>query len=205
MNTFFVYAIGFVAQLLFSARMILQWIVSEKNKRVITPSSFWIHSLIASFLLFIYGYLRNDFAIMLGQTITYFIYIRNLQLCGEWEKLNKGFRWFLSLFPALIILWYHNNNRYDLSNLLGEGSLPRWLLIWGIAAQIIFTFRFILQWRYSEKANKSVLPLGFWWLSLIGSGMILTYAILRRDPVLFVGQMFGFIVYSRNIALMKNT
>ena len=80
MSDWLVYAIGFVAQLLFSARSITQWIVSEKSKKVLTPVLFWQLSLLASFLLFIYGYYRNDFAIMLGQVLTYFIYIRNMQL-----------------------------------------------------------------------------------------------------------------------------
>ena len=82
MSNWLIYGIGFLAQLLFSGRLLVQWILSEKNKRVITPSLFWKLSLFASFLLFVYGYLRDDFAIMLGQSLTYFIYIRNLQLQG---------------------------------------------------------------------------------------------------------------------------
>ena len=198
-----IYAIGFIAQLLFSARLLLQWIVSEKNKKVITPASFWIHSLIASFLLFIYGYLRTDFAIMLGQTITYYIYIRNLQLRGEWKKLHVIFRWLLALFPGIIIIWFYNNNTYDLVNLLGKRNIAPWLLTLGITGQVIFTFRFILQWVYSEKIKESVLPLSFWWVSLVGSSLILTYAVIRRDPVLFSGQLFGFVIYARNIMLMN--
>lgn len=198
------YAIGFTAQLLFSARLILQWITSEKNKKVTTPSSFWVHSLIASFLLFIYGELRNDFSIMLGQTITYFIYIRNLQIRGEWKKLNIILRRFLLFFPVLIIIYYFNNNTYDLAKLFGRHNIKLWLLILGSVGQIVFTFRFIVQWIHSEKIRQSVLPLSFWWLSLAGSALILTYSILRRDPVLFIGQAFGFIVYARNIILMRN-
>ena len=76
MNNWIVYSIGFLAQLLFSSRLLVQWVISEKNKKVLTPSTFWTLSLLASFLLFVYGYLRDDFAIMLGQAITYFIYIR---------------------------------------------------------------------------------------------------------------------------------
>ncbi len=78
MSNWLIYTIGFVAQILFSSRLIIQWLSSEREKKVITPTLFWTLSLIASFLLFIYGYLRNDFAIMLGQALTYFIYIRNL-------------------------------------------------------------------------------------------------------------------------------
>jgi len=78
-----IYGIGFLAQLLFSARLFVQWFLSERQKRVVTPSLFWQLSLLASFLLFVYGYWRQDFAIMLGQSLTYYIYIRNLHFQGH--------------------------------------------------------------------------------------------------------------------------
>lgn len=201
MNTWLIFSIGLIAQLLFSARLILQWIVSEKNKKVVTPGSFWLHSLAASFLLFIYGYLRNDFAIMLGQSITYFIYIRNIHLRGDWMKFPRMLRWFLIAFPFIIVLYYYNNNRLDLYHLLNSDNIATWLLVLGIVGQVVFTFRFVLQWLYSERIRESVLPLSFWYCSLIGSLLIITYAIIRKDAVLIIGQAFGFVVYARNIML----
>jgi len=203
MSDWFIYGVGFLAQLLFSGRLILQWVLSEKSKKVLTPTLFWKLSLIASFLLFVYGYLRDDFSIMLGQGLTYFIYIRNLQLQGEWEKMPKVMRWFLILFPGFIIVYYYNNNTYDLSNLFQNEAIPFWLLTWGICAQIIFTLRFVYQWVYSEKNKESTLPFGFWLLSLIGSTMILIYAVIRKDPVLFIGHIMGVFIYSRNLMLLK--
>jgi lipid-A-disaccharide synthase-like uncharacterized protein len=204
MKPWMIYSIGFLAQILFSGRLLVQWTLSERAKKVITPSLFWQMSLIASFLLFVYGYLRDDFAIMLGQALTYFIYIRNLQLQGEWQKSPKIVRVFLFIFPVLLVIYYYNNNTFDLDNLLRNEAIPYWLLIWGITAQIIFTLRFIYQWMYSEKNKESILPFGFWMLSLIGSGMILFYAILRKDPVLFIGHIFGSVVYIRNLILLRN-
>ena len=203
MADWIIYSVGFLAQILFSGRLILQWIISEKNKKVLTPSLFWVLSLIASFLLFVYGYLRHDFAIMLGQGLTYFIYIRNLQLQGQWQKVPKLAQWFLWIFPALIVAYTFNNNTYDLQNLFKNENIPLLLLIWGSIAQVIFTLRFVYQWIYSEKNKESSLPLGFWALSLIGSIMILIYAILRKDPVLFVGHIMGSVIYFRNIILLK--
>ena len=87
MKSWLVISIGTIAQILFSSRLILQWLLSEKHKKILTPVLFWEFSLLASFLLFVYGYLRNDFAIMLGQTITYYIYIRNIQLQNQWKKI----------------------------------------------------------------------------------------------------------------------
>ena len=106
MSSWIIYSIGFLAQILFSSRLIIQWIYSEKQRRVITPTIFWTLSLIASFLLFVYGYLRDDFAIMLGQGLTYFIYIRNLQLQDKWEQIPLWLQWFILLVPSFIVIYY---------------------------------------------------------------------------------------------------
>ena len=199
MNNIILYLIGFSAQLLFSSRLIIQWFYSEKENKIITPSVFWILSLLGSFLLFIYGYLRDDFAIMLGQSLTNFICIRNLQLQGEWRKLNFFIRFLFLTFPVYIILYYYNNNVIDLDVLIRETNIPSWLFSLGITSQLIFTFRFIFQWIYSENKKESSLPLGFWLLSISGSILILIYAIFRLDPVLFIGHIIGTIIYARNI------
>jgi lipid-A-disaccharide synthase-like uncharacterized protein len=204
MADWLVYSIGFSAQLLFSGRLLLQWLASEKSKKVLAPSNFWKLSLLASFLLFVYGWLRDDFAIMLGQILTYFIYIRNLQLQGEWKKMARWFRWFLFIFPLLIILYGYNNNDYDLNDFFRNENIPLWLLILGSVAQLIFTLRFVYQWLLSEKKKQSHLPFGFWLLSLVGSLLIVTYAILRRDPVLLVGHLLGSFIYLRNAIILKN-
>ena len=140
---------------------------------------------------------------MLGQALTYFIYIRNLQLQGEWQKAPKPLQWFLWVFPALLVVYSFNNNTYDISNLFRNEDISTSLLIWGSIAQVIFTLRFVYQWIYSEKSKESVLPMGFWILSLIGSVMILIYAIFRLDPVLFVGHIMGSVIYFRNIILSR--
>ncbi|EKT4454369.1 lipid-A-disaccharide synthase N-terminal domain-containing protein [Pseudomonas putida] len=76
-----------------------------------------------------------------------------------------------------------------------------WLII-GFAGQAVFTGRFVLQWLYSELKRRSVIPVGFWYLSMLGSALLLTYAIYRQDPVFIIGQSFGFLVYLRNLQLI---
>jgi len=196
-----IYLVGFSAQILFSARLLVQWISSEKVKKVLTPQLFWELSIVASLLMFFYGWLRDDFAIMLGQTITYFIYIRNIQLQNRWKRLPLFIRFFLIFFPFVAVYHGFHNEEIDTIRLFSNKDIPLWLLLWGSAAQIIFTFRFVYQWLYSEKRKDSHLPFGFWLLSLVGSAMILIYAVIREDPVLFIGQLFGFIIYIRNIIL----
>jgi lipid-A-disaccharide synthase-like uncharacterized protein len=203
MKDWIIYSIGFFAQILFSSRLLIQWVTSEKQRKVITPTTFWTLSLFASFLLFIYGYLRLDFAIMLGQSLTYFIYIRNLQLQGQWQKFPKLFQILLFIVPVLIVIFYYNNNKIDIELLFKNEAIPTWLLVLGIIAQVIFTLRFVYQWLHAEKHKESSLPMGFWVLSLIGASLILTYAIIRKDPVLFVGHLFGMMIYARNAYLIR--
>jgi len=79
--------------------------------------------------------------------------------------------------------------------------LTFWLLI-GFFGQVLFTARFIVQWLASEQKQDSVVPVVFWWLSLLGGGALLSYAISRRDPVIIVGQAMGLFVYVRNLMLV---
>nr|WP_321233481.1 lipid-A-disaccharide synthase N-terminal domain-containing protein [uncultured Psychroserpens sp.] len=202
MSHWWIYCIGFLAQLLFSYRLIAQWLASEQQQRVVTPTLFWSLSLIASILLFIYGFFRDDFSIMLGQSLTYYIYIRNLQLQKQWRKFSLGMRWIFICFPILLVFYFLLNKTISIDVLFHNTSIPFWLLLLGSIAQIVFVFRFVYQWLISEIKKTSTLPLGFWLLSLIGAILILIYAIIRKDWVLIIGHSFGSLIYIRNIILI---
>jgi lipid-A-disaccharide synthase-like uncharacterized protein len=77
-----------------------------------------------------------------------------------------------------------------------------WLAV-GFLGQLLFTARFLVQWAVSEKKRDSIVPVAFWWLSLLGGGTLLAYAINRRDPVIIVGQAMGIFVYLRNLMLVN--
>lgn len=196
-----VYTLGLVAQGLFSARILVQWIKSERAGEVLSPTSFWTFSLLASFLLMLYGVLRNDLVIIGGQIISYFIYMRNLQFKNAWTTLPGWVRWSSVLFPGMAIGWLLFGDVYSLEYIWEHSKISGALVAWGGAGQMIFTMRFVYQWYYSELARKSVLPNGFWVISLVGSLMIVTYAVLRLDPVLLLGQVVGVVAYSRNLYL----
>ncbi|MCE5243818.1 MAG: lipid-A-disaccharide synthase N-terminal domain-containing protein [Syntrophobacteraceae bacterium] len=76
------------------------------------------------------------------------------------------------------------------------------LLVLGFVAQGLFTARFLVQWVVSERAGKSVVPVAFWLLSVLGGGLLLVYAVLRRDPVFILGQAGGLLIYLRNLYLI---
>lgn len=81
-------------------------------------------------------------------------------------------------------------------------SDPTFWLIVGFLGQGLFTARFVVQWIASEKQRDSVVPVAFWWFSLMGGGTLLSYAVYRRDPVIIVGQLMGLFIYVRNLMLV---
>lgn len=200
-----VYIIGFLAQIFFSARILVQWILSERAKEIVSPSIFWILSIVGSYLLFIYGWCRDDFSIILGQIISYYIYIWNLNAKGIWKSMNKLLRIVLFFTPIVACIFLFESTENFISQFFKNEDIPIWLLIFGSAGQVIFTLRFIYQIIYSYRRHESRLPIGFWVISLIGSSIIVSYGIFRLDPVLILGQSVGFIAYVRNIILGVRT
>ncbi|MDD2293585.1 MAG: lipid-A-disaccharide synthase N-terminal domain-containing protein [Bacteroidales bacterium] len=209
MDKWLIYALGFIAQGLFSARTLVQWFLSEKAKKVVSPTIFWVLSLIASYIFFIYGWLRNDFAIMLGQVISYYVYIWNLGAKGVWSKMGPTWRWLLVsillLTPIVGICFMTGETQSVIDALFKNRDIPLWLVLFGSAGQVIFSLRFVYQMIYSKIKGESLLPAGFWIISLAGSATIISYGIIRRDPVVILGQSFGFLSYTRNLYLwIKN-
>lgn len=87
-----------------------------------------------------------------------------------------------------------------LMNLLLVESWPKvWIALFGLAAQALFMSRMLVQWIATERARQSVIPVPFWWLSLLGASLLLVYGILDRDIVIILAQAFGFAVYARNL------
>lgn len=81
------------------------------------------------------------------------------------------------------------------------GMTTFWLAV-GFIGQALFTARFLVQWMASERRRDAVVPVMFWWLSLLGGAALLAYAISRRDPVIVMGQSMGLFIYARNLVLI---
>lgn len=201
MDSVFTYLIGLLAQGFFSARILVQWIMSERAKKVVNPSLFWILSVAGSYLLFIYGYIRDDFAIMLGQVISYYIYIWNLNQKGIWERLHILGKIALIGTPLLAFWSIATNWSQFVTQCFRNEDIPLYLLVYGSLGQVIFTLRFVYQYFYSRRKHESMLPAGFWIISLTGSAIIVSYGIFRLDPVIILGQSFGFVSYIRNLII----
>jgi lipid-A-disaccharide synthase-like uncharacterized protein len=82
-------------------------------------------------------------------------------------------------------------------------TAPVWWQIIGFVGQGLFASRFLVQWLASEKKGDVVVPVVFWWLSLVGGINLLAYAIFIREPVFIIGQGMGLFVYVRNLMLVS--
>lgn len=205
MSPLLITSIGMLAQAFFSARILVQWILSERARKVLSPSLFWILSLAGAYLLCLYGWLRNDFAIILGQFISYYIYLWNLKEKKILSRCPVLVRWILLLTPLAAIAWVASGAEEFINQFLRNDRVPLWLVLYGSAGQILFTLRFVYQLAYSRTKGESVLPAGFWIISLAGSILILSYGCLRADVVLIAGQSFGLVAYSRNLWIGRHS
>ena len=199
MDSLYIYILGYIAQSFFSARMLIQWILSERSKKVVSPVIYWHLSLIGAFLYFIYGWLRVDFSIILGQVFSFYIYIWNLHIFNHWKRIHKMLRIVLLLTPIVMICLMALSGKEAFESLWKD--IPLLVLLLGSFGQTVFAFRFVYQWLYSRRFGQSILPNGFWIMSIVGSVSILIYALIRFDPVLILGHGAGFIIYARNVYL----
>ncbi len=67
----------------------------------------------------------------------------------------------------------------------------------------MFTARFLVQWIASERAGESVVPVAFWYFSILGGLIVLAYGIHKVEPVIILGQLPGVLIYSRNLWLIN--
>ena len=196
-----IFGIGLLAQLCFSARILVQWILSERQREVVSPSLFWIFSLAGSMLFFLYGWLRQDFSIIFGQFISYYVYIGNLRLKGTFSQLPRALPWLLALIPVSAVAATLADVPRFVETFLRNDAVPAWALAWGTLGQFVFTMRFVYQGLYSRHKGQSLLPEAFWIISLTGSLIIVSYGIWRADWILILGQSFGLVAYIRNILI----
>jgi lipid-A-disaccharide synthase-like uncharacterized protein len=197
-------AVGFSAQGFFSARFLLQWLLSERARRSLMPVHFWYFSLLGSVLLMAYAIHRRDPVITTGQVVGLGIYLRNLQFI-HFQRLNiVRHAWFwlwLLLGVGAAVSGYY----------LGPDSATRPLILagfwtlFGFVGQALFTGRFVVQWLHTEKQKRSVMPRAFWYLSIIGSLMLFAYATAVVDPVIMLGQSLGLVIYMRNLILLQRS
>jgi lipid-A-disaccharide synthase-like uncharacterized protein len=76
-----------------------------------------------------------------------------------------------------------------------------WLAL-GLVGQLLFAMRFVVQWLASEREQRSVIPVAFWFFSIGGGLITLIYGLYKREPVIILGQAFSIFLYLRNLVFI---
>jgi lipid-A-disaccharide synthase-like uncharacterized protein len=198
LNWWMVLLLGFFSQGLFGLRLLIQLWHTEKYKTTEAPLLYWYTSLWAALLYLLYGVIRQDAVIILGQVITYFIYIRNIQLQKRWYNAPKLLRLFY-LFTPIVMLLVFAFSRTNLS-VVSLSSTMFWI---GFLGQLMMNMRFVVQWIYAERMSTAAFPIIFWYVSIIGSILLIIYGCWHPlhgfDPVIILSQLLAMLVYVRSV------
>lgn len=199
-------AVGWLGQGLFTLRVLIQWVASEKAGKSVVPIHYWWLSLAGSLALVVYQLHRKDPVFLAGVAVNTAIYVRNLHML--YRSPDRKPRKASPVLPvaiglaavsaAGILMWQAGEKimRFD--------SPAPWLVL-GFAAQAIWSGRFVLQWYVSERRGRSVLPASFFWVSIVGALMLLAYAIHRKDYVMIAAFALNPIPYVRNLVLLRRS
>ena len=180
---------------LFTSRVLVQWVLSEKRGRSVTPPAYWWLSLVATLAMIAYGFQRRKVEFIVAYIINMLPYVRNLVLCYRPTKGAGPIRLALcaaAVLLALVVL---------ISVRQAELVQGAWFYV-GFAGAMLFSSRFLIQWLHSERLGRSELPLTFWCISLAGSTVLLVCSVHDGDLVYILSFLFNGIPYVRNIMLI---
>ena len=195
-----VYLLGLSGMGIYGSRILIQWYMSEKSHQVESPGIYWVLSSIGAVVLYIYGWLRKDFSIIFGESVGYYIYMWNIGVMGLYKRVPRFVFVLQALFPVLILALIVRDIPTFSATFLHNADVPRNLLLFGVAGQLVYEIRSVYQLVYSYRRKASFLPLGHWVLAVAGSAMIITYGLIRHDWVLVIGQ-FSIFFSARNLML----
>ncbi|MEZ6004221.1 MAG: lipid-A-disaccharide synthase N-terminal domain-containing protein [Planctomycetota bacterium] len=187
--------IGWLGNIAFFSRFFVQWLASERAGHSVAPRSFWWLSLTGSLSLGGYTFVKGEPVLLAGHVLNGLLFARNLMLSYR-PRTGGSSSPLLGVLAATLIslLVFLSLKR------LPEHVSPFWLAM-SLGGQLIWTSRFVLQWLASERRGESHFPVYFWWLSLLGNGMLLAYASHLGDPILIAGYLPGPLVQARNLML----
>lgn len=195
---------GLVGNVLFTARVLAQWVASERRRESIVPVTFWWLSLAAALIHIVYAWGRSDASgrpdpdvpMILGLAVTLVPYARNLRIHYAPQRRPRPRGRVIAIAVVLVgvvvAIWLRN---VPFQNW--------WLFALGLFGNVIFRSRFVVQWVQSEAMRRSTMTLTFWYLSMAGSFILLIYSLLRGDLVFILGFVFNSIPYVRNIILIR--
>ena len=188
-----------LSQLCYAARQLVQWVITERLKRVVSPTGYWAFCLAGCCFMLTYGWLREDIAILIGQMLSFYVYVLNLDYKGAWNRIPLVVRLVLYSLPIVALVATAIRAPELVDRFIHNPEIPLWLMCYGTGAQLIFLSRYAYQVYVSMKHKESLLPPPFWAISIVGASLTLSYGIIRLDPVLMIGQSASIIIFARNL------
>lgn len=214
----FLYPLGFLSGLAFAGRFLTQWIVSEIHQKSLVNKTFWRLSLFGNIALLIHSFIQVQYPVCFVQSCNAVISWRNLNLMQDASR-QISFKKVLALFATAVLFitfafilqgmfletpfeWFRIPINPWFQSIDHVANF--WHLIGGVGI-VLFNSRFWIQWWLAEKYHTSYLGASFWWVSLIGDLLSLSYFVRIMDPVNLIGPAFGLIPYVRNLMLLKKS
>ncbi len=193
--------LGWLGNVCYFSRFLLQWLQSERARRSVTPRSFWWLSLGGCAFLGTCAIAQRELVLVPSFLINGAIYARNL-----WIDRSRGRGGRLGPLPAALAGLAAAT--VVVAFLLLKDDTPTsedawWLLLVGAVGQGLWSVRFILQWWFTERRGYSHFPLAFWWITLVGSVLNIAYTATRDDPVYLFGLLPTPIYPIRNLMIER--
>lgn len=209
------YPLGFLASVAFSARFLLQWILSEFKRQSVTPLAFWILSLAGNLLLWCHATVQQQVHVALFQVCNGVIAWRNLNLAQPPSQQCRGatvFAVFVFGIAVTLTLFLLQGARTGLApwfrvpTFLPGLAAPQVSMAWhllGVLGLFFLSLRFGIQWWLAEKRRRNDLNPAFWWTSLTGALLCLIYFGRIHDPVNALSALFSLAIGARNLVLLR--
>lgn len=209
------YCFGFLSSILFGARFIVQWLHSERVGRSAVPRLFWQLSLIGNLSLLVHSVIQVQYPVALAQTANAVISWRNLNLMGKSVRPTRHVLIYLLagllgctavfLLQSWLLIGHLDWVRTPTAPWQNHSSdsLPLAWHIWGSMGIVLFASRFWVQWWDSERRQESHMSASFWWMSLVGAMIALSYFLRLGDSVNIIGYATGLVPYARNLMLLR--
>lgn len=191
--------VGWMGNAFYFTRFLIQWIHSERAGESVAPTLFWWFSVCGAASLGSYAYWIGDTPLVLGYTITFVIYVRNLTIVHLGARAGRlGFvpTLGLALAAAAVLIYLAAGREVE------DQAQRAWIAV-GFVGQAVFSSRFVVQWYASERRGDAHFTRAFWWLSLVGNVLLLAYVIHRGDLVFIAGFFLGPFVQVRNLMLSR--
>ena len=199
----FLYPLGFIAQLAFTSRIILQWVTSEMKKESVVSPNFWRLSLVGNLILAVHSGIQIQYHVCVVQACNAVISWRNLNLMKPVRDQARLGSVIFMMVLALTGTSFVFLGQEGWFRIPSNAEVHEFWHLMGFLGVILFSSRFWLQWWCAEKQHESYLGPAFWWSSLVGTLVSLVYFAHIKDSVNFVGYVFGLIPYTRNLMLIN--